>query len=83
MLSKARTRWGRAVFQAFFGTNRHDLAATVTRLLLGLVRGEAFMENVGGGVIRFRFHPRIATQFRFKTAELVSEGGGLRLLMIR
>ena len=70
-------------FEAFFGANRNDLAATVTRLLLGLVRGEAFMENVGDGVIRFRFHPRIATEFRFKTAEVVSEGGDLRLLMIR
>ena len=70
-------------FEAFATTNRSELVAMLTRLLMGLVRGEAFMENVDGGVIRFRFHPRVATQFEFKTAQVVSEGGGLKLLMIR
>jgi hypothetical protein len=70
-------------FEGFFAGNRNELAATLTRLLLGLVRGEAFMENVGGGVVQFQFHPRVATEFQFKTAEVVSEGGGLKLLMIR
>lgn len=69
--------------EEFFSANRNELVAMLTRLLMGLVRGEAFMENVGGGVVRFRFHPRVATQFQFKTAEVVSEGGGLKLLMIR
>jgi hypothetical protein len=70
-------------FEAFFSANRGELVATLTRLLLGLVRGESFMENVGGGVVRFRFHPRVGTEFRFKTAEVVSEGGDLKLLLIR
>jgi hypothetical protein len=70
-------------FEAFATANRTELVAMLTRLLMGLVRGEAFMENVEGGVVRFRFHPRVATEFEFKTAEVVSEGGGLKLLMIR
>jgi len=70
-------------FAAFFQANRMELAATLTRLMLGLSRGESFMENVGGGVVRFSFHPRIAPQFEFKTAEVVGEGGGLKLLIIQ
>jgi hypothetical protein len=70
-------------FETFATANRNELVAMLTRLLMGLVRGEAFMENMDGGVVRFRFHPRVATEFEFKTVEVVSEGGGLRLLMIR
>jgi hypothetical protein len=70
-------------FEAFFRANRIELAATLTRMLLGLSRQESFMENVGEGVVRFRFHPRLAGEFKFKTVEVVGEGGGLRLLMIR
>jgi hypothetical protein len=69
--------------EEFFSANRNELVAMLTRLLMGLVRGEAFMENVDGGVVRFRFHPRVATEFQFKTADIISEGGGLKLLMIR
>ena len=70
-------------FAAFFQANRMELAATLTRLMLGLSRGESFMKNVGGGVVLFSFHPRIAPQFEFKTAEVVGEGGSLKLLMIQ
>jgi hypothetical protein len=69
-------------FAAFFEANRMELGATLTRMMLGLSRGESFMENVGGGVILFRFHPRIAPQFEFKTVKVIAEGGGLKLLMI-
>lgn len=69
-------------FAAFFEANRLELGATLTRMMLGLSRGESFMENVGGGVILFRFHPRIAPQFEFKIAKVIAEGGGLKLLII-
>ncbi len=69
-------------FAAFFEANRLELGATLTRMMLGLSRGEAYMENMGGGVILYRFHPRIASQFEFKTAKVVAEGGGLKLLII-
>ena len=70
-------------FAAFFTANRLELAATLTRLMLGLSRGESFMGNVGDGVVRFYFHPRIGPEFEFKTVEVVAEGGGLKLLMIK
>lgn len=69
-------------FAAFFEANRLELGATLTRMMLGLSRGESFMENVGGGVVLFRFHPRIASQFQFKTVKVIAEGGGLKLLII-
>ncbi len=69
-------------FAAFFEANRLELGATLTRMMLGLSRGESYMENLGGGVILYRFHPRIASQFQFKTAKVVAEGGGLKLLII-
>ncbi len=70
-------------FAVFFTANRLELAATLTRLMLGLSRGESFMGNVGDGVVRFYFHPRIGSEFEFKTVEVVAEGGSLKLLMIK
>ncbi len=69
-------------FAAFFEANRLELGATLTRMMLGLSRGESFMETVAGGVIMFRFHPRIAREFEFKTVKVIPEGGGLKLLII-
>ncbi len=70
-------------FERFCASNRMELAATLTRMMLGLSRSDAFMKNVGEGVVRFYFHPRIAPEFKFKTVEVISEGGGLKLLIIR
>ena len=69
-------------FKAFFEANRLELGATLTRMMLGFSRGESFMETVAGGVILFRFHPRIAPEFEFKTIKVIPEGGGLKLLII-
>jgi len=69
-------------FAAFFAANRLELGATLTRMMLGLSRGESFMENMGGGVILYRFHPRIASEFEFKTVKVIAEDGGLKLLII-
>ncbi len=70
-------------YKQFFSTNRNELAATLTRITLGLSRQESYMENIGGGVIRFRLHPRVASAFKFKTADVVAEDNGLKLLIIR
>ncbi len=69
-------------FAAFFEANRLELGATLTRMMLGLSRGESYMENMGGGVILYRFHPRIGSEFEFKTVKVIAEGGGLKLLII-
>ncbi len=52
-------------------------------MLLGLNANEVLVENLGGGHIRFRFHPHVGRNFKFNLVEMVSEQGGLRLLMIR
>ena len=70
-------------FALFFSVNRLEIAATLTRMLLGLSRQEAYMESAAGGVIRYRFHPRVGAQFKFKTVEVVAEVGGMKLLIIR
>lgn len=70
-------------FEAYFSSNRIELAATLTRMMLGLSRQESYMENVGGGAIRYRFHPRIGSQFKFKTVDVVAETDGMKLLLIR
>lgn len=69
-------------FAAFFRRRRHDLAATVNRMLHGLPRHEVVVDALGGGVTRLRFHPTTGALFKFRTVLLVSEGGGLRLLGI-
>ncbi len=74
---------GAEEFAAFFEKHRTELAATVSRMLLGLTANEVLVENLGGGRIRCRFYPHVAWNFRFKSVEMVSEQGGLRLLMIR
>ncbi len=74
---------GFAEFETFCVTHRMELVATLTRMMLGLSRSEAFMKNVDGGVVRFYFHPRVAPEFKFKTVEVISENGGLKLLIIR
>ena len=74
---------GAEEFAAFFEKHRTKLAATVSRMFLGLTANEVIVENLGGGRIRCRFYPHVARNFQFKTVEMVSEQGGLRLLMIR
>ncbi len=69
-------------FANYFAQRRNDLARTINRMMLGIPRNEVVMENVGSGVIRIRFHPQVGRLFRFKTVDIVSEGPGLKLLMI-
>ncbi len=69
-------------FARYFAQRRNDLAKTVNRMMLGIPRHEVVMENLGSGVIRIRFHPQVGRLFRFKTVDVVSEGPGLKLLMI-
>ena len=69
-------------FANYFGKRRNDLAKTINRMMLGIPRNEVIMENIGSGVIRIRFHPQVGRLFRFKTVDVVSEGPGLKLLLI-
>ena len=81
-LSYERQGLGVEDFASYFAQRRNDLAKTINRMMLGIPRLEVVMENLGGGVIRIRFHPQVGRLFRFKTVDVVSEGPGLKLLMI-
>lgn len=81
-LSYERRGLGVEDFAAYFAHRRNDLAKTINRMMLGIPRNEVVMENLGEGVIRIRFHPQVGRLFRFKTVDVVSEGPGLKLLMI-
>jgi len=70
-------------FTEFFQKNRHDLAATLTRMVAGLPHEEVSMTSLGDGVTRCTLRPQIAEPFKFKSVYVVKEGQGMKLLMIR
>ena len=78
-----REEMGVEEFAEFLAKRRIELAKGVNRMLLGLPRNDVVTENLGDGVTRMRFHPNLAKLFRFKTVDIVSEGPGLKLLMIK
>lgn len=74
---------GREEFTGFCQRNRRELAASLSRMLMGFTRHETLLENRGGGVIRIRLYPQIAEGHQFTYADLIRETGGMRLLVIR
>lgn len=70
-------------FVQFFRKERQELARTVNRMVLGLPRQEVVTENLGGGVMQYRFVPQVAGAFKYRKVQLVSEGFGLKLLIIQ
>jgi len=70
-------------FVQFFQEHRQELARTVNRMILGLPRQEVVAENLGGGIIQYRFQPHVARAFRFTKVQIVNEGLGLKLLIIK
>jgi len=74
---------GEEQFVEFCRTNRKELATTINRMMLGIPRQEVVVENKPGGIIRCRIRPQYAKDFKFKDVDMVSEGEGLKLLIIR
>lgn len=70
-------------FASFFRAQRTELARTVNRMVLGLPRQEVIAENLGGGVMQYRFQPHVGRAFKFRKVQMVSEGFGLKLLIIK
>jgi hypothetical protein len=70
-------------FTTFFQSQRPELARTINRMMLGLPRQEVIAENLGQGVMQFRFQPHVARAFRFTRVQMISEGYGLKLLLIQ
>jgi hypothetical protein len=74
---------GFEAFEAFFRRNRRELARTLMRLIVGLPRQEVLMESRGDGVVRCGLRPHVARDFSFTAADITSEPGGLKLLIIQ
>lgn len=70
-------------FADFFRKNRHDVAATLTRMIAGLPHQEVRMDNLGDGVVRCTLRPQIAEPFKFKSVDVIKEGQQMKLLLIR
>lgn len=70
-------------FIQFFHENRQELARTLNRMILGLPRQEVVTDNLGQGVLQYRFVPQVAGAFKFRKVQIIGEGYGLKLLLIQ
>lgn len=70
-------------FTSFFRTHRHDLAATLSRMIAGMNNNEVSVTNLDAGLIRCKIRQQNAEPFKFKTVDVVKEEVGLKLLIIR
>ena len=74
---------GLAGFTEFFRKHRHELVATLSRMMAGMPRQDVNIRPLGDGVTRCNLRPQIAEPFKFKELDIVKEGQELKLLMIR
>ena len=74
---------GPADFAAWCVEHRSDLMAMLNRMGFGFLGGDVVLENLGGGVMRSRFTPRVGDQFRFREVLILSDPPGMNLLEIR
>lgn len=62
--------------------NRHDLVATLTRMVAGMPHEEVAMINMGDGITRCKLRPQISEPFKFKSVDVIKEDGAMKLLRI-
>lgn len=74
---------GPADFAAWCLEHRSDLMAMLNRMGFGFLGGDVVLENLGNGVMRSRFTPRVGDQFRFREVLILSDPPGMNLLEIR
>ena len=74
---------GKQEFMEFCQKNRNELVASLNRMIAGLPRNEALVENAGNGILRVRLYPPIAKGYVFTSADIVREIGGMKLAIIR
>ena len=74
---------GEDEFVAFMKKQRHELVATLTRMIAGMSGQEVAIEYPGDGVTRCRLRRQIADPFKFKSVDMVRDDGWLKLLLIQ
>jgi hypothetical protein len=70
-------------FTTFFRKNRHEIVASLNRMVAGLPHEEVKIFKVDDVVTRCRLRPQVAEPYQFKELDVVKESDGLKLLMIR
>lgn len=78
----AENEVGEEEFTAFMTKHRHELVATLTRMLAGMSGQEVAIEPLDEGVTRCRLRRQIADPFKFTSVDMVKEDGWLKLLLI-
>jgi hypothetical protein len=63
-----------------FRKHRHELVATLTRMVAGLPTQQTRFDPMGNGVIRARIRPQHVGKLKFKYFDLTREGIELKLL---
>ena len=67
------------VFASYLAKNRHDLVATLNRMVAGIPSQEVSFARVDEVVTRCRLRPQISEGFRFTFVDVVKEMGELKL----
>lgn len=73
---------GEEEFTAFMQKHRHELVASLTRILTGLSGQEVAIERIGDGVTRCRLRSQYIGNLKFTKVDMVKEDGNLKLLLI-
>jgi hypothetical protein len=70
-------------FTTFMRKNRHEIVASLNRMVAGLPHEEVKIEKIDDAVTCCKLRPQIAEPYQFKSLEVVKESDGMKLLMIR
>lgn len=70
---------GYEAFESFVAKNRHELVATLTRMVAGIPTQEVRFTRMNDGATRCRLRPQISEGFRYTTVDIVKEMGELKL----
>lgn len=71
---------GKDEAMAYFKKNRHDLVATLTRMVAGLPAQESRFDAMGNGVVRCQLRPQHVGKLKYKYFDVMQEGINVRLL---
>ena len=74
---------GFEAFESFLAKNRHELVATLTRMVAGIPSQEVSFTRMDEVVTRCRLRPQIAEGFRYTTVDVMKEMGELKLATIQ
>lgn len=69
-------------FTEFFQTHRHELAATLNRMVSGMAQQHVAFRTQGA-YTRCQIRPQFAEPFKYKTVDVVKEKNQYKLLMIQ